>query len=65
MRIVDKPVENPVDEAARRRLRQAIVAEDGDEEQLEGVLRMLGAHTLEKNQLPLFGEAPNGRTSRR
>jgi hypothetical protein len=58
---VDEPVENlvgkPVDEAARGRLRHAIVAEDGDEEQLNGVLRMLGAETLDENQLPLFVKA--------
>jgi hypothetical protein len=38
----------------RRRLRAAIVAEDGDEEQLDGVIRMLGAVAPEKDQLPLF-----------
>ena len=61
---MDKPVENPVqpvnkpvDEAARSRLRQAIVAEDGDEEQLDGVLRMLGGHTIDQNQLSLLAEA--------
>jgi hypothetical protein len=57
---VDKPVENlvrkPVDEAARGRLRHAIVAEDGDDEHLDGVLRMLGAETPGESQLLLFGK---------
>jgi hypothetical protein len=57
---VDEPVQNSVDEAARSRLRDAILAEDGDEEQLDGVLRMLGEKTLGMNQLPLFGKAPAG-----
>jgi hypothetical protein len=49
-----------VDEAVLARLRRAI-AEDGDEEdQLNGVLRMLGAESPDKNQLPLFGKAPGG-----
>jgi hypothetical protein len=49
----------PADEAALGRLRHAIVAEDGDEEeQLNGVLRMLGAEIPDKKQLPLFGKAP-------
>jgi hypothetical protein len=46
-----------VDEAARGRLRLAILAEDGDEEQLDGVMRMLGEKTNDKDQLPLFGKA--------
>ena len=42
--------------------REAIAAEDGDEEeqQLNGVLRMLGAEIPDKNQLPLFGKPPAG-----
>jgi hypothetical protein len=52
-----KNPEDPVDEVARGRLRAAIVAEDGDEEQLDGVMRMLGAVVPKKEQLPLFGEA--------
>lgn len=49
-----------VNELALRRLRRAIAAEDGDEEeQLNGVLRMLGAEIpdkkiRDKSQLPLF-----------
>jgi hypothetical protein len=39
----------------RRRLRAAIVAEDGDEEQLDGVIRMLGAVAPENDQqLPML-----------
>jgi hypothetical protein len=38
----------------RRRLRAAIVAEDGDEEQLNGVIRMLGAVAPENDQLPVL-----------
>ena len=47
-----------MDNAALGRLREAIAAEDGDEEeqQLNGVLRMLGAEIPDKNQLPLFGK---------
>jgi len=52
-----KNPDDPVDEVARGRLRAAIVAEDGDEEQLDGVMRMLGAAVPKKEQLPLFGEA--------
>jgi hypothetical protein len=51
-----------MDKAALGRLRQAIAVEDGDEEeqeqQLNGVLRMLGAEIPERNQLPLFGKPP-------
>jgi hypothetical protein len=53
-----------MDKAALGRLRHAIAAEDGDEEeqeeQLNGVLRMLGAQIPDKTQLPLFGKAPAG-----
>ena len=50
-----------VDEAILARLRHAIAAEDGDvEEQLNGVLRMLGVEIHDKKQLPLFGKAPSG-----
>jgi hypothetical protein len=55
---VDKSVQNPVDEAARRRLRDAIHDEDGDEKQLDGVVRMLGEKDLQKRPFPLFGKAP-------
>jgi hypothetical protein len=48
-----------IDDAALGRLRRAIDDEGGDEEeQLNGVLRMLGAEGRDKNQLPLFGKAP-------
>jgi hypothetical protein len=48
-----------VNELALRRLRHAIAAEDDDEEeQLIGVLRMLGTEIPDKNQLPLFGKTP-------
>ena len=49
-----------VDDAALvGRLRHAIAAEDGDdEEQLRGVLRMLGAEAPDETQIPLFGKAP-------
>ena len=49
-----------VDEAALRRLRLAIVVEDGDVEelQLHGVLRMLGAELPIGKQTPLFGKTP-------
>lgn len=49
-----KQPERPVDEMVRRRLRAAIVSEDGDEEQLNGVIRMLGAVAPENNQLPVL-----------
>ena len=51
-----------VDEAALLgRLRDAITAEDVDEEeQLKGVLRMLGTEIPDDSQLPLFGKAPAG-----
>jgi hypothetical protein len=49
-----------MDKAGLGRLRHAIAAEDGDEEeqeeQLNGVLRMLGAQIADKTQLPLFGQ---------
>jgi hypothetical protein len=51
-------VENPVtamDESVLARLRDAIAAEDVDEEeQLKGMLRMLGEEIPEQNQLHLF-----------
>ena len=52
-----------VDEATLGRLRHAIAAEDGDEEeqQLNGVLRMLGAEIPDETQIPLFGKASAGR----
>ena len=49
-----KQPERPADEMVRRRLRAAIVAEDGDEEQLNGVIRMLGAVAPENDQLPVL-----------
>jgi hypothetical protein len=51
-----------VDEATLGRLRRAIAAEDGDEEeqQLNGVLRMLGTEIPDETQIPLFGKAPAG-----
>jgi hypothetical protein len=59
---VDELVGNPViamDEAVLARLRDAIAAEDVDEEeQLKGVLRMLGEEILEQNQLHLFNGRP-------
>ena len=47
-----------MDEAALGRLRLAIAVEDGDEEeqQLHGVLRMLGAEGPDGNKMPLFGK---------
>jgi hypothetical protein len=54
---VDKPVQNPVDKAARGRLRDAILSEDGDEEQLQGVLRMLGERDLRQGPFPVFDKA--------
>ena len=57
-------MENPVqalDEAVLSRLRHAIAAEaGGEEEQLNGVLRMLGAEIPAANQIPLFSKAPAG-----
>jgi hypothetical protein len=53
-----------VDEAVLAWLRQAITSDGGEEEQLNGVLRMLGAETPSKNQLPLFGKAPAGQAPR-
>jgi hypothetical protein len=48
-----------MDEATLGRLRHAIAVEDGDEEeQLHGVLRMLGAEIPGETQIPLFGTAP-------
>jgi hypothetical protein len=59
--VVDK-ADQPVNELALRRLRRAIAPEDEDEEeQLIGVLRMLGAEIPDKNQLPLFGKTPVGK----
>ena len=55
---MDKSVQNSVDEAARRRLRNAILAEDGGEEHLAGVLRMLGEKDLRQRPFPLFDKAP-------
>ena len=50
-----------MDEAALGRLRDAIATEDVDEEeQLKGVLRMLGAEIPDETQLPLFGKRPSG-----
>ena len=51
-----------MDEATLGRLRHAIAAEDGNEEerQLNGVLRMLGAEIPDETQIPLFGKAPAG-----
>jgi hypothetical protein len=61
---VGNSVENSVravDEAALGRLRHAIAAEGKEEEdQLNGVLRMLGAETSDPNQLPLFGDGSAG-----
>jgi hypothetical protein len=52
-----------VDEAVLGRLRHAIDAEAGnEEEQLSGVLRMLGAKSPDKNQISLFGKAPAGQS---
>jgi hypothetical protein len=56
-------VGNPVpalDETVLRRLRDAIAAEDVDEAQLKGVLRMLGEAIPEEHQLSLFGTKPDG-----
>jgi len=48
-----------MDEAVLARLRDAIAAEDVDEEeQLKGVLRMLGEEIPEQNQLHLFKRRP-------
>lgn len=47
-----------VDETLLARLRDAILAEDDDEEQLKGVLRMLGKEIPEENQLHLFKGRP-------
>jgi hypothetical protein len=52
-----------VDEAVLGRLRHAIDAEAGnEEEQLSGVLRMLGAKSPDKNQISLFSNAPAGQS---
>jgi len=59
--LVETFVGNPVravDEAALGRLRAAIAAEDVEEEQLKGVLRMLGEEIPAERQLPLFGKRP-------
>ena len=59
--VLEDPVQ-PVNELALRRLRHAISAEDEDEEeQLIGVLRMLGKEIPDKNQLALFGRTPAGK----
>jgi len=55
---VEKSVQNSVDEAAQARLRDAILAEDGDEEQLQGVLRMLVEKDLRKRPFPRLSTAP-------
>jgi hypothetical protein len=50
-----------VDEAAVTRLRRAIGNEPEHlrkDEQLDGVLRMLGAEVTDQNQLELFGKRP-------
>jgi hypothetical protein len=48
-----------VDKTVLGRLRDAIAAEGEDETaQLDGVLRMLGAKTPDRDQLPLFNKAP-------
>jgi hypothetical protein len=61
------PVTN-VDDAVRARLRDAIAVEDvgGEEQQLKGVLRMLGKDVPEQNQLDLFkrGRATRGSKGR-
>ena len=49
-----KQPNRPLDEMVRRRLRASIVAEDGDEEQLDGVIRMLRAVAPENDQLPVL-----------
>jgi hypothetical protein len=50
-----------LDEAVLSRLRRAITAEAGGaEEQLNGVLRMLGAEIPAATQVPLFGQGPAG-----
>ena len=61
LELVEEAVQ-AVDEAALGRLRRAIAVEDGDEEeqQLNGVLRMLGAEIPNETQIPLFGKAPAG-----
>jgi hypothetical protein len=61
----EKFVKNSVqamDEAVLSRLRQAIAAQaGGEEEQLNGVLRMLGAEIPPPpTQVPLFSKAPAG-----
>ena len=48
-----------MDKTVLGRLRDAIAAEGEDETaQLEGVLRMLGAKTPDRDQLPSFNKAP-------
>ena len=60
--VVDNSVQ-PVNELALRRLRHAIAAEDDDEEeQLNGVLRMLGAKIPDKKTTPLVRQG-TGRSS--
>lgn len=56
--VVDNPV-GVVDDAAVDRLRDAITAEDvAEDEQLQGVLRMLGKEMPREDQLPLFNRGP-------
>jgi hypothetical protein len=62
--LVLSPVKT-ADEAVLGRLRNAIIVEDGDEEeQLKGVLRMLGVEITDEDQIPLFGKAPAGQPPR-
>ena len=63
MKLLENVVGNParaVDEGVIGRLRDAIAAEDVHEEQLKGVLRMLGEAIPEEHQLSLFGTKPDG-----
>ena len=61
--VVENSAQSVHEAALVGRLRRAI-AEDGDEEdQLNGVLRMLGAEIPDKKQLPLFGMVPASQAS--